>query len=199
MGHRKTTTSVIGKVFLGIWFALLCSYPCSSRAAEVAASAVNNASMSVYDDATLLIQIDSDRGFIDHEKQGFFRLGLMPILVVEGVKIQILSGNCLTNLTLSLDSLSFPHGNIRKLELRQIEVALLNEKEPRLKAASARLNRAGGIELSNVLVAMPEAGQISLPKATLQITGLAAGSLRWRQEGIEKELTIFNPQLLKKS
>ncbi len=155
--------------------------------------------MSVYDDATLLIQIDSDRGFIDHEKQGFFRLGLMPILVVEGVKIQILSGNCLTNLTLSLDSLSFSHGNIRKLELRQIEVALLNEKEPRLKAASARLNRAGGIELSNVLVAMPEAGQISLPKATLQITGLAAGSLRWRQEGIEKELTIFNPQLLKKS
>lgn len=193
MGQKKQKKSENRGAILAICFGLLWIHPNLTEAGEVTVSAANGGSTAVYDDTTLLVQIDSTREFIDHEKHGFFRLGLMPILVVEGIKIQILSANCLTNLASGFDSTGFSNANLRRLELRKIEVALLNEKTPRLKADVARIN-AGFFDLSNVTVSLPDAVQISIPKATLQITGLTSGQLRWRQDGMEKAVFIFQTQ-----
>ena len=113
------------------------------------------------------------RIFADHEKYGYFRFGLMSLAVVQGVHIEIESACLLTNALVKLNSWNLSTGNLRRLELRDLQISLLGEKEPRLRAARARVGSSGNLELSSVSVAGVEAATIS--KATLQISGPVAG------------------------
>jgi hypothetical protein len=162
-----------------------------AHAGGVIGTSMNDASLSEYDGVHLIARVHTTRAFVDHEKWGFFRLGLLPVPVIEGVQVQILSAGCLTNVLSDLNSWNPSSGGLRRLELRNIEISLLGEKEPRLHATIARVSRSGSLELSNVSVARDGGGPVSIPKAALQISGPASGCLRWNDSGKEVELFVF--------
>jgi len=153
--------------------------------------AAEHLTLTEYDDVQPIVKIQAARIFVDHEKYGFFRLGLVPLAVVQGVHVQLESAGRLTNALACLNSWNLSARNLRRLEVRDLELSLLGEPEPRLRAATARANAAGAWELSHVSLPDGLAGSIS--KATLQMTGPAAGRLRWRDGEKEAELFILKP------
>lgn len=152
---------------------------------------VEHVRLTEYDDVQPIVKIQAARIFVDHEKYGFFRLGLVPLAVVQSVRIQAESAGWLTNALASLNSWNLATRSLRRLEVRDLEISLFGEPEPRLRAATARVNAAGDLELSNMSLPGRLAGSIS--KATLQMTGSAAGRLRWHDGEKEAELFILKP------
>ncbi len=152
-----------------------------------------NATLTEYDGDQVIARVHADRVFMDHEKWGFFRVGLLPLAVVQGVQVQILSDSFLTNALSDLNSLNLASANLRHLEFRDLQISLLGEIEPRLRAATARLNPSGALELFRVSLTSCTGEPVSRAKATLQISGAAAGRLRWQDGGKEIELLVLKP------
>jgi hypothetical protein len=158
-------------------------------AGELSGFGAEQVTLTQYDDAQLLVKIHATRVFLDHEKYGFFRFGLAPLAVVQGTQVQIESASRLTNALAGLNAWKLSSDGPRRLEIRDLEISLLGQKEPRLRAATARPAAAGVLELTQV--ALPGSSPATLPKATLQMTGPAAGRLRWRDGQKEAELFVF--------
>jgi hypothetical protein len=164
-----------------------------ANAAEFFGTGANDVTMVEYDGLTPAAQVHVARMFIDYERHGFFRIGLLPIPVVENVQIQIQSAGCLTNAMFALHSWNQPSVGAERLELRNLEIRLLGEKQPRLSAASARVGKDGVLELSAVSVFNTTGQQTSIPKAVLQAAGSSAGWLHWNANGHPQELFLFKP------
>jgi hypothetical protein len=165
--------------------------PCRIHAGELFGSAADHLRLTEYDDVHPIVKIQAARIFEDHERFGFFRLGLAPFAVIQSVQIQIESADRLTNALASLNSWKLSSGELRRLEIRDLEISLFGEKQPRLHAATARPNTTGALELSKV--SLTGGPTISISKATLQMTGPAAGRLRWRDGAKEAECPVLKP------
>jgi hypothetical protein len=130
---------------------------------------------------------------MDHQKLGFFKFALAPIPVVEGVRIQIRSTGSLTNLLKSVGSWNVSSANLRHLEFRNLEISLLSDNSPRLRADKARLVQPNVLDLSHVSVSTAPQGNLSISHATLQISGPDCGLLSWNDTGSRQELPVFKP------
>ena len=145
-------------------------------------------------------QVQVGRLFIDHKRWGFFRIGALPLLVAENVRVQIQSEEYFTNGLDDLDLSSWRQlakGAARQ-ELRQLEINVAGEKEPRLRAAVASIGPDGEAIMSAVTILEPAGSLLSLRKATLQISGPSAGQLSWNAGGHPEKrfpLAIQNPSI----
>jgi len=151
--------------------------------------------ISEYDstDMTPTGQIHAGRFFIDYERWGFFRIGVMPLLVVDNVQVEIRSAEYLTNALADLKSWHQPARSLRQMELRDLEISITGEKHPRLRAASARIGPEGAVRLSTVTV-LDGAGQtVTLPNARLQLSGASAGQLEWKNGANLEKQPVFQP------
>jgi hypothetical protein len=164
-----------------------------ANAAEFFGTGANDVTSVEYDGLSPVAQVHVARMFTDYERRGFFRIGLLPIPVAENIQIQIQSADCLTNAMFALHSWNQPSFGARRLEMRNLEIRLFGEKQPRLSAASARVGQNGVLELSTVSVFNATGQQTSIPKAALQVAGPAAGWLRWNFDGHSQELFLFKP------
>lgn len=142
---------------------------------------------------SLVTQVHAGRIFTDYERHGFFRIGLLPLLVVENIQIQINSASSLTNTLSMLGDWNKPTAGVKRLELRNLEITSLDGKTPLLRAANARMGKDGALELSNASVFSADGQPITIPKATLQISGALAGRLRWNRGGRANEFFILEP------
>jgi hypothetical protein len=141
---------------------------------------------------SLIIQVHAARVFVDYEPWGFFRIGLLPMLVAENVQVKIQSAECLTNALADLRSWHRPASGYRQLELRNLEITMNGENQPRLRAAVARIGPDGTVKLSTVAVRTAAGQEVSLLKATLQIFGPSAGRLCWNSGGHQEERFILH-------
>lgn len=144
-------------------------------------------------DLSLVAQVHAARIFTDYERKFFFRIGLLPLPVAENVQIEIQSAECLTNGLFALHDWNQTDAGIRRLELRNVEIKLIGEKQPRLSAAVARVGQDGVLELSAVSVFSVTGQQTSIPKAVLQIAGSSAGWLHWNFDGHPQDIFLFKP------
>jgi hypothetical protein len=182
---------------IGLIFAvatLLVSLP-SLNAVELVGASANDVTSSEYNskDLSLVAQVHAAHLFTDYERRGFFRIGLLPIPVAENVQIQIRSADCLTNALLGLHFWNQPSVGVRRLELRNLEIKLFGEKQPRLSAATARVGQDGILELSTVSMLNATGQPLSIPKATLQAAGSSAGWLHWNFDGQPQDVFLFKP------
>jgi hypothetical protein len=187
------------RVQLLVHFRICLVFACSIfwafdvNALGLAGMGANDLTLSEYDGLSPIAQVHVARMFVDYERRGFFRIGLLPIPVAENVQIQIQSADCLTNAMLALHSWNQPSFGARRLELRNLEIRLFGEKQPRLSATSAHVGQNGVLELSTVSVFNTTGQQMSIPKAVLQVAGSSAGWLRWNFDGHSQELFLFKP------
>jgi hypothetical protein len=154
---------------------------------------LNDATVVAYHGVQLAGRIHITRAYIDHERFGFFRLGMAPVPVVDGVQIQIRSAGSLTNVLQSFGSSSMSSDKLRHLEFRNVEISLLTDKSPRLRAQKARLDQANVLELSHVSVSDASQNAVTISKANLQVSGPNCGLLSWNDSGTAKELPVFKP------
>ena len=174
---------------------LLVSFGSGLDAAEFAGVSADDVTLSEYSskDLSLLTQVHAEHLFKDYERHGFFRIGLLPLPVAEKVQIQIKSAECLTNATLALRSWNQPSAGVKRLEVRNLEIKLFGDKQARLSAVSARIGQDGVLDLSAVSIFNAAGGQMSIPKATLQVAGSSAGWLHWSADGQPQTIFLFKP------
>src|SRR5580698_853309 len=132
---------------LGLW---LPGY--IARAQMEFAPSLDDATLEKYQGLQLVSRVHITRSFVDHEKWGFFKIALAPVQVMEGMNIQILSAGTLTNALDVINSAHLSSANLRRLEFRNLQISLLDEKEPRLRADNASIVRADVLQLSHVSV-----------------------------------------------
>lgn len=154
---------------------------------------LNDATMDAYHGVQHLGRIHITRAYMDHERFGFFRLGLVLVPVVEGVQIQIRSAESLTNVLDSLESANGSSAKLRRLEFRNVEISLLSDRSPRLHAEKARLIAPNTLELSHVSLSSAAQGAVTISRATLQVSGPGCGLLSWNDKGNSRELPVFKP------
>lgn len=174
---------------------LLVSLDPGLNAAELVGASADDVTCSEYSpkDLSLVAQVHAARIFTDYERKFFFRIGLLPIPVAENVQIEIQSAECLTNALFALHDWNQTAAGIRRLELRNVEIKLIGEKQPRLSAAIARVGQDGVLELSTVSVFNTIGRQTLIPKAILQAAGSSAGWLRWNFDGHPQDIFLFKP------
>jgi hypothetical protein len=173
---------------LGLWLA----GQGTSQAQIGLVPSLDDATVEKYKGLQLVSRIHITRTFVDHEKWGFFKIGLAPIGVVEGIDVQVLSADSITNALYAINPGSISSAKLRRLEFRNLAISLLGEKEPRLRADSARIGQADILELSHVSVSN-NGEAISIPKATLQVSGPNCGCLRWNDAGSQEQLFVLQP------
>jgi len=142
-------------------------------------------------------QIHAGRFFTDYERHGFFRIGLLPIPVLENIQIKIRSAGCLTNALLGIHIGNKPSPGVRRIEFRNFEITSLDEQQPRLSARLARFGRDGNLELFDVSIITGTGEQTRISKANLQISNPSAGLVNWNSEGRLQSLFLFKPMAAK--
>ena len=153
-------------------------------------SSLQDATLDKYDGLKLIGRVHVTRTYVDHEKWGFFKLGIAPIGVVDGVNVQIRSAASLTGALGIVTSPGFSHDKLKHVEFRNVEISLLGEKEPRLRADKARIGGGNSLELSRVSVCSG-GGATTIARATLQLSGQDCGCLRWNDAGHQQQLFVF--------
>ena len=183
-------------VHLRICLILACSFfgVFDANALELGGTGATGVTSVEYDGLTPVEKIHVDRMFVEYERRGFFRIGLLPIPVAENVQIQIRAADCLTNALFVSHVWNQPPVGARRLELRHLEIKMFGEKQPRLSAAVGRVGQDGNLELSDVSIFNATGQQMSISIAALQATGSSAGWLRWNSDGHPQEIFLFKPQ-----
>ncbi len=108
-----------------VYFSICVVFACSLfwafdvDALGVVGTGANDFTTVEYDGLSPVAQVHVNRMFIDYERRGFFRIGLLPIPVAENVQIQIQSADCLTNALFELHSWHQPSSRATKIFRRR--------------------------------------------------------------------------------
>lgn len=138
-------------------------------------------------------QVHAARLYMDYERHGFFRIGLLPLPIAENVQIKVRSADCLAGVLSGLNFGNEASLAARRFEFRNLEIKSLDEKQPCLSAGFARIGRDGAFELSNVSITDATGGQTFVPKATLQAANPSAGWISWKSGNQPQGFFLFKP------
>lgn len=142
-------------------------------------------------DPVAVVRIASARR--DFQRRGYFRIGLLPMAVIEDVKVEIRHaedvGDLLVQTRQGLGMMA--HG--RALEVRRIALSLAGESEPFLRAESVRFEDDGRWQLRRVVLnTRNECIEAGL--AWLQVTGPDAGQLVLETETGQHVTSLLHPE-----
>lgn len=154
------------------------------------APAFHDATFEKYDGLQLIGRVHISRTFIDHQKWGFFKVALAPIGVVDGVNVQIRSAESLTNTLDIINTCNASLSKFKHVEFRHLQISLLGDQASCLSADNAKIGRADVLDLSHVSVSS-DGEAMTLPKATLQVSGSDCGCLRWNGADGHEQLFLF--------
>jgi hypothetical protein len=113
-----------------------------------------------------------DRAFMDYQHKGFFRIGLFPIGVLEGVTFEARdTADPLASLACVRRWLGTKAG--QRIEMRRVK--FLFSPTSRLEAGLARCVAGDRWELLNGVRFVSSAGEVQAPRATLEMAGPRGG------------------------
>jgi hypothetical protein len=125
-------------------------------------------------EAAVLVRLD--KAYTDYQRKGFFRIGSLPISVIEGVTFEVQRPAALSQSLEELHRWLGPQGSAR-LEMRRLTLLVPTPTPNRLAAGRARLAGQGILELLDGVTFLSSTNQMSAPRGTLQIKGQNAGRL----------------------
>jgi hypothetical protein len=118
----------------------------------------------------------ADHIFTDHQSRGFFRIGALPMVVVERFILEVHS---VPDFALVLSNATAPlkmTGPAKKaVEAREFSLKLASSKEPLLHARRARLESPEAWRLQDGVVVGPEATSLRFSRGKLVVIGPQAG------------------------
>ena len=123
---------------------------------------------------SLVVRIESVH--TDYQRKGFFRIGLLPVGVMEGIAFELNHPDNATNsLALLLQWLG-PH-SAKTLELRRLTLLVPVGATNRLESARARVGAGGKLDLFDGVSLVSGTNQLRAARGALQIAGAHAGEL----------------------
>jgi hypothetical protein len=117
-----------------------------------------------------------DKAYTDYQSKGFFRIGVLPIGVMEGVTFRLQHPDSATN-CLALMHQWLASATAKRLELRRVSFLVSPPATKSLETGRARLAASGKLELFDGVRFVAGTNQLRAARGTLQITGDQAGQL----------------------
>ena len=112
----------------------------------------------------------------EYQRKGFFRIGLLPMAVLEGVIIEVHDPQSLSNSLVQCNQCFGPR-NAGVLELRDVQLVADGAITNRLVCGRARPAGGGKWELLDGVTFDSDAKRTEAPRAILHVTGPSAGQL----------------------
>jgi hypothetical protein len=131
----------------------------------------------------------------EHKRVGFFRVQLLPLLVVQGIQLEFTRTNPPANWLDGFRCDWAPAENRSALEWRNFSISFPHEKIPRLSAGRARpVANAGSLicQLEDVTL-QTGSGPIHLPRAEMRTEG-RSGQIVWRESAATIQWNLFSGQ-----
>lgn len=122
------------------------------------------------------VVIHVDDIYTDYERKGFFRIGILPVGVLEGVTFEVCLSESVTNALTQLNNW-LGYQSTKRLELRRMNLLTFSGSTNRLESSRARMIPNGRWELMDGVRFFSGTNQLSAPRATLQVTGRKTGQL----------------------
>jgi hypothetical protein len=123
---------------------------------------------------SLVVRIESV--YTDYERKGFFRIGLLPVGVMEGVALELNHAEYATNSLAHLHQWLGPHSG-KTLELRRLTLLVPAGVTNRLESARARVGAGGKLDLFDGVSLVSGTNHLRAARGTLQVTGARAGEV----------------------
>jgi len=124
----------------------------------------------------LVMVVRVDKIYTDYQRKGFFRIGVLPIGVMEGVTFEVRNTESLTNFLVQLRHWFRPQAAGR-LEFRQVTLQNTAPDSSRLQAGRMRVLSDGKWELQDDVRLYQGTNQIQANSAILQISGEQTGQI----------------------
>jgi hypothetical protein len=175
---------VTGAVALLIFWTVAERDLFGQRGNEVKRVTLKKVVMPVYLDfgAPALAVMRADRIYPTHQRLGYFRLGLRPMLECDGVTLEICDAAKIAQALAGVrDNLKAQAGGMA-IEMRDVAVRFTPDITPRLRAGTIRFQGQGEWLLSNVVL-QSGTNLLHLRCAYLQVTGPQAGQVTWESGG----------------
>ena len=132
-----------------------------------------------------------DKIHTEYQRRGFFRIGLLPLVVMEGVKIDFRQANAASSALARLPKEMKPWAGSRMLELRDVKFAFRAEPKERLRAGKMRWLENGQWQLSNGVTIQMTPNEVQVQQALLQIAGPSAGTVAWGPPNASSSFNLF--------
>lgn len=145
-------------------------------------SQVKNARVAVYLDSgpEPAAWIRAGRIFSDYQSRGFFRIGALPLLVIDKLAIELRDPERISKVLASVGEKFGVNGEARKaVEGRDFRLSFTSSKEAQLRARRVRLESGAPWRLQDGVIQQPNSTPIPFHQATLAITGPNAGELAY--------------------
>ena len=136
--------------------------------------------LAVYGEAELqpVAILQAERVFNDYQRRGFFRIGVLPMLVFEGLKLEIPDPDRLSSaLTNVSKKLIFKANTKKAVEGRDFLLSCGLAKAGWLRARRVRLENSQGWELQEGTFSDGDSAPVAFSRATLVATGPQAGEV----------------------
>lgn len=117
-----------------------------------------------------------ERIYTDHQRKGFFRIGALPIAVMEGVTLEIRSLDSLTNSLVQLHQWLGPQA-ANRLELRRATIHITMTATNHLQVGRVHVAPGGKWALLDGVCYSAGTNQIQATSGTLQVAGEHTGEL----------------------
>jgi len=151
------------------------------HAAPVSFLRLRDVAIPVYDTNTHAVTAIVRIGevFPDHDRRGFFKIGVLPIVVAQEVDIEFRAeasqGPFLRMLHGQLPGLN----SRRPIVFRNVRFRIGEGRAPVLTVGEMRLDSGGALFRCRALSYVSQTGVLRLPKARLEVTAAGDLGLRW--------------------
>jgi hypothetical protein len=184
--------AVINPSRVGFWL-LACTICCFSVLSPACAEilVVKKAVIAFSDSAgNQAALVRADRAFQDHERIGFFSIGLLPLVIFENVQIEFLKPGEFSESMQHIKMHFARLAGAKAVEIRDVSLRFSGDNEPRLRAKLVRSISDGVWKLQSGIAI--DCGQsYEFERATLNTSGPRAGSITFTSGTISKTINWF--------
>jgi hypothetical protein len=137
-----------------------------------------------------------ERIFLDHRKLGFFRVKLLPVLVVQGLRLELSGSDPTSDWPQGFQSDWLPDVKHGAVEWRDVDISVHKENAPRLHAGRAQPAAGGTPVICSFKDVTLEAGGVKWHLAQAELRN-EDGRPRvvWRTGDGEQRLDLFSGEL----
>lgn len=148
--------------------------------------------IQVSSDRPQSLQIVCGRVHLESKKVGIFRIGPMPQLVIEDMRILLPGNTDLAAWASALDSFFQSNSAWSEISIRGFEVSQANAQSLLIQAQMARIDAPQGKIFFEKFLATPTSGnKINAPRAVLRLRGNLAGQVFRLRGRYDDSVKIF--------
>jgi hypothetical protein len=192
--------SCAGRRAVGLCLAIAAFLPRVGQAEKIRGVDARHVTVGIYsgDSSTQVAVLKVGKVFIENRRLGFFRVKLLPMVVVQGVSLEFTESAPNTNWPTGFRANPVPLAPPgTSVEWRDVSVRFAQDAHPRLRAALLRPPTKSDAEscLLEDVTLQTDAGALNVSQATLLLKGLT-GQVVWESQGAVQRWDLFTRSLI---